>query len=449
MRLTVVGAGYVGLTTAVCFSKIGHFVNLVEVSEERIRTLLSGVAPFFEPSLDELLKEVLAQRLLRVTSNLEASVSDSDIIFIAVGTPDHNGAIDLSQVKEAAAAIAKCLKPEIYHTVIVKSTVIPGTTDGVVRETLEQVSGLKAGQFGLCMNPEFLREGSAVKDFMDPDRIVIGQWDDRAGQLAKSLYANFDCPVICTTLRNAELIKYSSNSLLSVLISFSNEIASICEQLPETDVETVMQALHLDRRLSPVVEGKRVSPQILSYLRAGCGFGGSCLPKDVNALRAFSKDLGIATPLLDATVAVNVARGKQVIDLLEKSIGCLRGKKIGVLGLTFKPETDDLRESSALKMIDHLEAKQAQVHAYDPQVKTAVPALGKRSFVICQSAKEAYQSADALVIATAWEEFKSLNWQEIAREMRNPVILDGRRLLSVQNIPENIILQPIGVAKLI
>jgi UDPglucose 6-dehydrogenase len=447
MRIVVVGAGYVGLTTAVCLSKMGQVVSLVEVSEERIKTILSGVAPFFEPNIDELLKEVLANGHLLVTSNLEEAVLSSDITFIAVGTPDSGGAIDLSQVKQAAAAIGKCLKPEKYHTVIVKSTVVPGTTDGVVREALEQASGLKAGQFGLCMNPEFLREGSAIDDFMDPDRIVVGQWDERAGQIVASLYAEFDCPIICTTLRNSELIKYSSNSLLSVLISFSNEIANICEHLPDTDVETVMQALHLDRRLSPIVDGKRVSPQILSYLRAGCGFGGSCLPKDVNALRTFSKNLGTATPLLDATVAVNMARAKQVIALLEKSIGSLRGKKVAVLGLTFKPETDDLRESPALKIIDYLEEKLAQVYAYDPQVNALTPALKDRSFVICKSSQEAYQNADALVIATAWEEFKNLNWQEIAREMRNPLILDGRRLLSAKDIPKDIMLQPIGVAK--
>jgi len=446
MHITIVGAGYVGLTTGVCLAAKGHAVWLVEQMPDRIATIKDGKVPFYEPGLEDLLKQVLQNGNLVVTSDLASSVERSDATFIAVGTPNLNDNIDLSQVIQAALTIGKCLRKNKYHVVVVKSTVVPGTTDGVVRETLEEGSGLTAGDFGLCMNPEFLREGTAVEDFMDPDRIIIGQWDEQSGKVASSLYEQFSCPIITTTLRNAELVKYSSNALLSVLISFSNEIASICENLPGTDVETIMNGLHLDRRLSPIVNQKRVSPQILSYLRAGCGFGGSCLPKDVNALRAFARSIDVSTPLLDATIKVNINRGGQIVDLLEKSLGSLADRTVAVLGLAFKPDTDDLRESPALKIIAQLEAKHAKVRAYDPMVQERVPALAKTTFNICKTADEVYANADALVIATGWKEFKELDWQEVANKMRTPLILDGRRLLSSKNMPAKIILQSIGVA---
>jgi UDPglucose 6-dehydrogenase/GDP-mannose 6-dehydrogenase len=248
-----------------------------------------------------------------------------------------------------------------------------------------------------------------------------------------------------TTLRNAELTKYASNSLLSLLISFSNELAAICEAVPGTDIDVVMDGLHLDKRLSPVVNGSLVKPQILSYLRAGCGFGGSCLPKDVNALRSFAHEQGVQTPLLDATIAVNEARAAKVIAILEKAIGDLPKKEIALLGLAFKPHTDDVRESPALKIIAALLGKGCLVRTYDPMVSAKSLDLNKDLVVDCDSAESAMAGADAVVIATAWPEFAALDWERLTKKMRQSTVVDGRRLLARIALPPNVVYCPIGL----
>ncbi len=434
MRVAVIGTGYVGLVTGACVAGTGHDVICVDALPERVDAVNQCRPLFHEPGLPELLKRVVGNGKLRATNDVVGSVKASDITILAVGTPSRDGNIDLSFIKAASESIGQGVREASgYHVVVVKSTVVPGTTDSVVGPIVEKASGKKPGDFGLCMNPEFLREGTAVADFEDPDRIVIGQFDERAGQTLAKIYESFDCPKIFTTLRNAEMTKYTSNALLATLVSFSNEIAAICEATPGTDVEQVMDGLHLDRRLNCMVDGKRYSPSILSYLRAGCGFGGSCLPKDITALRTFGRDKGVTPHLLEAVLAVNRSRPAALISMAESALGDLKHKTIAVLGLAFKPGTDDLRDSPALALIDLLHKKNAVVRGYDPFI-SSLPQNGT-AVNVCKSAGEALRGADAAVIASGLPELAKLDWNVLAGEMRRPLVIDGRSALRAVKLP--------------
>ncbi len=443
MRVAVIGTGYVGLVTGACVAGIGHDVICVDAMPERVDAVNQCRPLFHEPGLPELLQRVVGEGKLRATNDVVSAVKASEITILAVGTPSRDGDIDLSYIRAASESIGQGVREcGEYHVVVVKSTVVPGTTDTTVGPIVERVSGKKLGEFGLCMNPEFLREGTAVPDFMDPDRIVIGQSDERAGKTLAKIYEAFDCPKIFTTLRNAEMTKYASNALLATLISYSNEIAAICEATPGTDVEQVMDGLHLDRRLNCTVGGKRYTPSILSYLRAGCGFGGSCLPKDVTALKVHGKNRGVTPHLLDAVLAVNHSRPAALVAMAEAAVGNLKGKTVAVLGLAFKPGTDDLRDSPALAVIDLLNNKGAVVRGYDPFI-SALPKNGT-SVSVCKSAQEALADADAAVIASGLPELSSLNWASLAKEMRQPVVIDGRSSLRATKLPPEIQYSRIG-----
>jgi UDPglucose 6-dehydrogenase len=437
MRITVIGTGYVGLTTGVCLASLGHQVTCVDVLTERVESINSGQPPFYEPGFAEMLSSVLQKRTLAVTTDLAKALVDSDVTFITVGTPQGEDGIDLSYVAKAAEQVGEALKlSSKYRVVVLKSTVVPGTTDSLVRKIIERHSEKKAGEFGLCMNPEFLREGSAIDDFMHPDRIVIGEWDSKSGQVLAEIYQSFDCPKIFTTTRNAEMIKYTSNALLATLISFSNEVASVCERTPETDIEVIMDALHLDHRLSPLVNGERVSPGILSYLRAGCGFGGSCLPKDVNALRTYARAIGVTPRLLDAVIAVNAERPERLTNAAERALGSLKEKTVAVLGLSFKANTDDIRESPALAVMETLLARGAGVKAYDVRVRS-LPSTAS-AVELCSTPEEALRGADAAVVVTAWAEFADFDWHRLCASMRNQVVIDGRNFLSNVSWPAGV-----------
>lgn len=440
MRITIVGTGYVGLTTGVCLASIGHQIICVDVLSDRVSAINSGKAPFYEPGLAEMLSAALANRRLEATTDLASAVAGSELTLIAVGTPQIDGEIDLSYIAAAARQVGRALRGVAgYHVVAVKSTVVPGTTDTLVRSLLEENSGLTAGEYGLCMNPEFLREGTAIEDFMSPDRIVIGQMDDRAGQVMAEVYSHFDCPKIFTTTRNAEMIKYTSNALLATLISFSNEIAAVCEATPGTDAEVVLGGAHLDRRLSPVVNGERVSPGILSFLRAGCGFGGSCLPKDVNALRAYARERNVTPHMLDAAININSNRATVLSEMAEEALGSLHGATIAVLGVAFKPFTDDVRESPAVRLIQHLQSRQSRIRVYDPVVGAAsLGASFNGSVTVCRQGQEALKDADAALIVTAWPEFTQWNWAALCDSMRTPIIIDGRNALTGVAWPHNV-----------
>jgi UDPglucose 6-dehydrogenase len=423
VRIAVVGAGYVGLTTAACLAR-EHDVTCVDIDVRRVELARQGRVPFHEPGLAELLREQLAAGRLRASADAVEAVRESEITLIAVGTPERQGQIDLSSVRRAAEAVGEALRDRRgYHVVAVKSTVPPGTTETLVRGAIQERSGLRAGEFGLCANPEFLREGSAVADFLCPDRIVIGRLDERSGETLAGAYASFDCPVVFTSLSNAELTKYASNALLATLISLSNELAAICEATPGTDVREVLGALHLDRRLSPVVDGSTIQPEILGFLAAGCGFGGSCLPKDLNALRAYARWRGVEPALLDAVEWINSGRPAVLTRLAATELGTLDRANVTVLGLAFKPGTDDVRASPALEVVERLRAAGAQVRAYDPLVASY------DGIEIATTPEGALAEADAAVLVTPPPGVARWDWPRLCASMRRPIVVDGRGAL--------------------
>ncbi len=393
--------------------------------------------PIHEEGLAGILERTVPDRL-RATTDLAEAVSSTDITLIAVGTPFDGEQIDLAALRQATTAIGDVLrgKPD-YHVVVVKSTVVPGTTDQVVVPLLEERSGRAAGEeFGVGMNPEFLREGQAVADFMNPDRIVLGADDPRVLDACSELYAAFpSASVVHTTTRTAEMIKYTSNALLASLISFSNDIANLCSAVGGVDACDVMAGVKLDRRLSPMAgDGSRISPGVLDYLDPGCGFGGSCFPKDVQALTAFAERRGSPLRLLEQVLAVNDAQPFKMIDLLRRHFDTLLGVRVAVLGLAFKPDTDDLRSSPALPIVDHLLHAGAVVKAYDPIVRDEdIARLEWAEVTRCTTLSDAVADADAVLLVTRWGEFATL--PDLLRQLAvEPLIVDGRRMLAADSV---------------
>ena len=445
MKIAVVGTGYVGLVTGACLSSLGHEVVCVDVLMERVELINAGNVPFFEPSLSALVQTGLANGSFAATADLARAVSISEVTIIAVGTPSDENGIDLEYIKTASRQVGEALQGRRdYHVVVVKSTVIPLTTGGVVGPILEDASGLNVGSFGLCMNPEFLREGSAVDDFMESDRVVIGEHDTRSGDVVETMYEGLSCPKLRMSLSNAEMVKYASNCLLATMVSFGNEMAGLCELVPGSDYELVIKGLTLDRRLSRVCGGDRWYPGILSYLRPGVGFGGSCLPKDVNALRSFGRSIGAPTRLLDAVTEVNELRAERVLDLLEFDAGPVKGLRIAVLGLSFKPGTDDLRDSPAIRFIAALLNRGAQVSAYDPMAMKAAAGILEDRVELCKDVQDTVQGASAVAVATAWPEFADMDWSSLVGLMKRSIVLDARNALLNVTFPEGTIYRPVG-----
>ena len=432
MRVAIIGAGYVGLVTGACLAERGHRVVCVDKDGAKVRSIAEGRPPFHEPGLEALLRDLGGGRLC-ATTELVPAVAEAELTLIATGTPFDGRRIDLSYVESAAREIGEALRrTRGYRVVAVKSTVVPGTTDDVVLPILEEASGYRAGRdFGVGMNPEFLSEGTAIRDFREPDRIVIGGIDERTRGVLDALYRDYEgTPRLRTNNATAELIKYASNSLLATMISFSNEIANLCAASPGVDAMEVMRGVHAMRELQ--VQGgagrARAAP-MASFLSPGCGFGGSCLPKDVKALSAWGAAVGLGTPLLDAVLRVNAERPAHVIGLLERALGSLSGRRVAVLGLAFKPDTDDCRESPAFPLIELLLERGASVSAFDPVAReSAARALGRRERVLAPTLDAALDGASAVVIMTRWEHFRAvpelLRWREPA-----PLLVDGRRMI--------------------
>jgi UDPglucose 6-dehydrogenase/GDP-mannose 6-dehydrogenase len=433
MKVVVIGAGYVGLVTALGLARIGHQIVCVEKNPQRLETLRRGDVFFYEPGIVELLSEVRLTGRFAVTDDLDEALVDAEVVMIAVGTPSKDSGIDVSDVRQAAADVGARL-PLVgrYVVVAVKSTVVPGTTDGIVRKEIEQASSMPLGQFGLAVTPEFLREGSAVADFLEPDRIVIGASDDRAGGIIGRVFEGFACPVLRTNLRNAEMIKYVSNAVLACLVSFSNEVSRICERFEGLNEETVMYGLHLDRRFwVPGADGKRLAPQLVTYLRGGVGYGGSCFPKDVQALEKFERSLGLEPHLFSAIRTINELRATDVIRLLETKLrGPVKSRRIAVLGLAFKPDTDDTRESAGLRIAAELGRRGADVVAHDPMVtEKTLHRDGSITLALAPSLTAALVGAHAAIIATSWQEYKTADWPALTRIMHHPLVLDGRQVI--------------------
>jgi UDPglucose 6-dehydrogenase len=424
LKISIIGSGYVGLCTAVGFASRGYEVTAMDVDAAKINKINQGVPPFHEPGLQEKLTDCIKAGNLRGLANQsEKGILESNLTFVSVGTPSKSdGTIDLKFIEASAHDIGKALrKKSSYHVVVVKSTVVPGTTQNVVLPIVEQESGKKCGVgFGMCMNPEFLRQGSAFEDTVNADRVVIGAFDNKSGDTLEALYKGFYSahmpPIIRTTLSNAELIKYASNSMLAAKISFINTIANICEHIPGADVKVVATAMGLDRRIGPL------------FLDAGLGYGGSCFPKDIKALIACSKNLGYDPELLDSVEQVNKTQPLKAVKFCKLQLGSLDGKKIAILGLAFKPDTDDMREARVIPIINQLLKEGANVTAYDPVAIPIAKTIFSNKIQYADSALECIKGADSCIIVTEWEEFKRLTPEDFQKNMKQPVLIDGRRI---------------------
>ena len=426
--VSIVGMGYVGLCLSVSLAKFETPVICVDVDKERVEKINSGKAPIYEDQLPELLELGIQKGLIKATTNTEQAILESEITFICVGTPTSDtGYIDLSQIHIASHNIGKALKKKsTYHGIAVKSTVIPGTTDSHVIPILEKESGKKAGRdFGICLNPEFLREGSAIYDSLNPDKIIIGAIDDLSYQTFYMVFQDFhervygrDVFLRCD-LRTAEMIKYANNSFLACKVSFINEMANLAS-LFGVDVKIVAKALGMDKRISK------------EYLNAGLGFGGSCFPKDVKALLSAGIDAGYTSKLLDATLQVNADQPYYPVMMLKNEIGTLKGKKICLLGLSFKPGTDDIRYAPSIQIAKRLLEEGAHLQLYDPvamdNFKRESGISTKAAITYCKTSKEALLNSDGVVIVTEWEEFSRLKPNDFKSLMRSSYVIDGRRI---------------------
>ena len=441
MRVTIVGSGYVGLVTGACLASLDHRVTCVDLDPERVDRINRGDAPIHEAGLPELLRSVCG-KTLDATTDISSTAPGSEIIMIAVGTPSHtDGSIDLSAIRTVADQIGALLPDSTAgrQVVVVKSTVVPGTTAGAVTDALERASGLQAERdFGVAMNPEFLTEGQAVSDFMEPDRLVVGSNARWAAESVMRLYDQLDpeAPRIITTPGTAEMIKYASNAMLATAISFSNELANLSSALGDIDIVEVMRGVHSSRYLTTRKEGAPpVTAELASFFEAGCGFGGSCLPKDTAAIAALGEEAGARLRVLQAVREVNRRQPERLVDIARRAHGDLTGITTGVLGLAFKPDTDDVRESPAFPIIRGLLDSGARVRVHDPvacaEASGSLEALG----VERESSLESIAAgSDILFLVTRWAEYQRLPQVLNALE-RPPLLVDGRRVIAPDSVP--------------
>lgn len=410
MNIAIIGTGYVGLVTGTCFAELGNSVICVDSNEEKISDLKKGIIPIYEPGLEELVKKNCKRKRLFFTTGIKEAVIKSKIIFIAVGTPSKsNGDADLRYIEEVSRSIARYMNN--YKVVVEKSTV-PVETNTWVKYIM-RLNNHKI-DFDVASNPEFLKEGSAIDDFMHPDRIVLGVESEKAKKLLVKLYEPLGAPIVVTNIQSAEIIKHASNSFLATKISFINAVANICEKVG-ADVEKIAEGMGLDRRIGQ------------SFLKAGIGYGGSCFPKDVRAFIRISEKLGCGFKLLKEVERINEGQRKLLFNKIEQALWILNRKTIGILGIAFKPNTDDIRSAPAINIIKMLQGEGANVKAYDP--KAMDHARGILPHVnFCKNPYEVARGSDALVIITEWNEFKKLNLNKIKKLLNHPIIIDGRNM---------------------
>lgn len=415
MRVAMIGTGYVGLVSGTCFSEFGHTVVCVDKNPDRIGSLQRGEIPIFEPGLDDLVTRNVKAGRLSFTQDVRTAVKEADAVFIAVGTPSRrgDGEADLSYVYAAAREIAEAI--EGYTLVVTKSTVPVGTgrqVERIIRETRPD------GEFEVASNPEFLREGAAIEDFMRPDRVVCGAESDRARELLRQLYRPLylnETPILFTALETAELIKYAANAFLATKITFINEIADLCEKV-NVNVQDVARGIGLDGRIG----GK--------FLHAGPGYGGSCFPKDTQALVATGRKFEAPLRIVEAVVEINDTRKRRMAEkVVEACGGAVKGKTVAVLGLTFKPETDDMRDSPSLEILPALQAAGATIRAFDPEGMTEAKKL-LRDIAWCEDSYDAARGADVLVIITEWNQFRALDMDRLKSLLKQPVLVDLRNI---------------------
>lgn len=411
MKISIIGCGYVGLVTGACLAELGHEVLGVDNDPEKLRTLKSGRVPIFEPGLDALVATHCKEGRLRFSSDVSEAVDHGQIIFICVGTPPRDdGGVDLSFVETVSREIARHMTD--YRLIVEKSTVPVKTGEWVSRTIAENVR--PGVEFDVASNPEFLREGTGIEDFLHPDRVVIGTSSERAASLLVSLYEPLNAPMLLTDINSAELIKHSANAYLALKISFINAVAQVCSR-SGADIKKVAKGIGLDRRIG------------MASMEAGIGFGGMCLPKDLAAFIRISRELGYDFELLEAAERINLDQRQWPVRVVSSALGSLAGRTVAVLGLSFKPNTDDLRNAPSLEIIASLQAAGAQVRAYDPvsmdRAHEAVPAT-----VMCADAYEAVQGAEAAIVCTEWKEFRNLDLARLRDAMARPLLVDGRNL---------------------
>ena len=432
MKIGIIGAGYVGLTTAICLAFMKHEISIFDINEEKIKQICEKKLPFFERGLQEILENVISSKNLIPVKNLNELVANTEGCFICVGTPTKANSIDLTQIIDAVKSLADSIKQNEKndYKIIIRSTIIPNTARNTILPILnDKLHELK---FGLSVVPEFLREGNALDDFMNVDKIVVGSSDENSMIFVKKIFENFKgrCEFVETSLESAELIKYTNNAFFSMLISFSNEIANISEKIPGVDSHEILKALISDKRITSIINNEKIVPGLESYLIPGCGFGGSCFPKDIQAILDYAKKNKIKTPLLNAILEINEERPNKMVTLSESILGTLKNKRVSILGLTFKPETDDLRSSPALDAIEILLKKGANISTFDPILKSKLDLVKlPKECKTCFRIEDALRDSDVVMIFTKWPEFKSLDAKFLKQFMKNPIIIDGRGFL--------------------
>ncbi len=421
MNLAIIGTGYVGLTTGTCFAEVGHNVVCVDNNQSKVEMLQEGRVPIFEPDLEEMIQSNVSAGRLSFTTDLAKAVQESEIIFIAVPTPPHDdGSVDLSYIEAVSHEIADVLTPEIGYRIVVDKSTVPVSTGSKVYQVIARYAKGDV-DVDVVSNPEFLREGSAVADLMNPDRVVIGADSQRAMDLMKRVYQPFNAPIVEVDLHSAELIKHAANSFLALKISYINAVSAVCEKAG-ADVELVAQGIGMDKRISR------------HFLNAGLGYGGSCFPKDVKGFINVAEQLGAPMQLLKEVESINEKQLERFLGRIRKKLWVLRNKRIAVWGIAFKQNTDDVRESVAVKLIKRLCDEGAIVTAYDPKAaQTGAAALEGYKVNIVDDMYECARDAEVLVVATEWKQFAMANLVKVRELMRLPIIFDGRNLLHGEN----------------
>ena len=421
MNLAIIGTGYVGLTTGTCFAEVGHNVVCVDNNQAKVDALLQGKVPIYEPDLEDLILSNVSAGRLHFTTNLAEAVASSEIIFIAVPTPpQEDGSVDLSYIESVSHEIADALIPEMGYRVVVDKSTVPVSTGSKVYQVIARYAKGNV-DVDVVSNPEFLREGSAVSDLMNPDRVVIGADSQRAMDLMKRVYQPFNAPIVEVDLHSAELIKHAANSFLALKISYINAVSAVCESAG-ADVELVAQGIGMDKRISR------------HFLNAGLGYGGSCFPKDVKGFINVAEQLGAPMNILKEVEAINEQQLERFLKRIRKKLWVLRHKRIAVWGLAFKQNTDDVRESVAIKLIKRLCDEGAIVTAYDPKAaQTGASALEGYNVTIVDDMYECTREAELLIVATEWKQFTMANLVKVRELMRLPIIFDGRNILHGEN----------------
>lgn len=422
MKLTIIGTGYVGLTTGACFAEVGHEVTCVDNNPEKIATLLDEKIPIYEPGLAQLVTKNVAAGRLHFTTSTAQGVESGEVIFIAVPTPPMaDGSVDLSFIEKVAREVAQTVQPGFGFKVVVDKSTVPVKTGQKVAETIKRY-GPKGVEFGVASNPEFLREGCAIEDLLEPDRIVFGTADQRTADVMRRVYSPFNAPVLATDIESAELIKHAANSFLALKISYINSVARICEK-SGADVEMVAEGIGMDSRIGR------------SFLNAGLGYGGSCFPKDIRAFISISESLGYPFELLKQVEKINEGQLEHFLSKIRDTLWVFREKKIALWGLAFKQNTDDVRESVAIKLAQRMLVEGAEIRAWDPEAMETAQRFGnlEGEITFAEDQYSCLDGADALVIATEWPQFAEVNFSEIKKRMRNPIVFDGRNLWNLED----------------